>query len=121
MGIDLEQIIPALVKSKVDFILVGGMAAILHGAARITFDVDLVYSRRGENISRLAAALAPYTPKLRDAPSDLPFTRDAKTISNGLNFSLTTEVGDVDLFREKKATTRRSRILQPIFFLRLAF
>ena len=60
MAVDLAQIIPPLIRSKVDFILIGGMAAILHGSARVTFDVDLVYSRAHENIERLAAALAPH-------------------------------------------------------------
>jgi hypothetical protein len=100
MAVDLAQIIPPLVRAKIDFILIGGMAAILHGSARVTFDVDLVYSRTDENIERLAAALAPYSPYLRDAPRDLPFAWDAKTIRNGLNFTLTTNLGDVDLFGE---------------------
>ena len=100
MAVDLAQIIPPLVRAKVDFILIGGMAAILHGSARVTFDVDLVYSRTDENIQRLADALASHKPYLRGAPPDLPFAWDAKTIRSGLNFTLTTALGDVDLFGE---------------------
>jgi predicted nucleotidyltransferase len=100
MAVDLAQIIPLLVSAKVDFILIGGMAAILHGSARVTFDVDLVYSRSDENVKRLAAALAPHCPHLRGAPRNLPFSWEAKTIRNGLNFTLTTNLGDVDLFGE---------------------
>ena len=100
MAVDLAQIIPPLVRAKVDFILIGGMAAILHGSARVTFDVDLVYSRADENIERLATALAPHCPYLRGAPRNLPFSWDAKTIRSGLNFTLTTNVGDADLFGE---------------------
>lgn len=100
MAVDLAQIIPPLVRAKVDFILIGGMAAILHGSARVTFDVDLLYLRTHENIERLAAGLAPHHPYLRDAPEGLPFSWDAKTISGGLNFTLTTNLGDVDLFGE---------------------
>jgi hypothetical protein len=54
------------------------MAGILHGSARVTFDVDLVYSRTPENIARLAGALATHVAELRDAPADLPFQWDAK-------------------------------------------
>lgn len=43
MAVDLAQIIPPLVNGKVDFILIGGMAAILHGSARVTLDADIVY------------------------------------------------------------------------------
>ena len=100
MAFDLAQIIPPLIRAKVDFILIGGMAAILHGSARVTFDVDLVYSRTPENMERLATALAPHAPYLRDAPPDLPFAWEAKTIRSGLNFTLTTELGDIDLLGE---------------------
>jgi predicted nucleotidyltransferase len=100
MAVDLAQVIPPLAEAKVDFILIGGMAAILHGSARVTFDVDLVYSRARENTERLAAALVPYKPYLREAPPGLAFTWDAKTIRSGLNFTLTTELGDIDLLGE---------------------
>ena len=84
MAVDLAQVIPPLVRAKVDFILIGGMAGILHGSARVTFDVDLVYSLTSENIERLAGTLATHAPKLRDAPANLPFQWDAKTIQSGL-------------------------------------
>ena len=100
MAVDLAQAIPALVCANVDFILLGGMAAILRGSARVTFDVDVVYSRTHGNMKRLAAALAPHDPYLRNASRDLAFTWDAKTIRGGLDFALTTELGDIDLFGE---------------------
>jgi hypothetical protein len=100
MAVDLAQVIPPLVRANVDFILIGGMAAILHGSARVTFDVDVVYSRTHDNIERLTIALAPHRPYLRNAPSGLPFAWDSKTIRNGLNFTLTTDLGDIDLLGE---------------------
>jgi hypothetical protein len=115
MAVDLAQIIPPLVRARIDFILIGGMAAILHGSARVTFDVDLIYSRTDENIERLAAAVTPYSPYLRDAPRDLPFAWDAKTIRNGLNFTLTTSLGDVDLFGEVAAGQTYSDLLPHSF------
>jgi len=107
MAVDLAQVIPPLVRANVDFILIGGMAAILHGSARVTFDV--------ENIERLAAALAPYRPYLRDAEPNLPFAWDAKTISGGLNFTLTTDLGDVDLFGEVAGSETYSDVLPDSF------
>ena len=67
MAVDLAQVILPLVRAKVDFILIGGMAAILHGSARVTFDVDVVYSRH-DNIERLTTGLAAHRPYLRNAP-----------------------------------------------------
>ena len=89
-----------LVAAGVDFIVIGGMAAAAHGSARATLDLDVVYSRSPENIARLATALAPHAPYLRGAPPGLPFKLDATTIRHGLNFTLTTDIGDLDVLGE---------------------
>lgn len=100
MNLDLEQIIPPLVAAKVDFILIGGKAAILHGSARVTFDTDIVYDRTRANLERIAVFLDPHHPYLRGAPLGLPFKLDVPTLRNGLNFTLTTALGDLDLLGE---------------------
>jgi predicted nucleotidyltransferase len=100
-----EELIPALANGGVEFIMIGGFAGIVHGSARVTYDVDLVYSRADENIKRLAEALALHSPYLRDAPPGLAFSFDAPTIRRGLNFTLTTSLGDIDLFGEVPAGT----------------
>lgn len=98
--VDLEGLLRVLARGGVDFILVGGMAAIAHGAARVTYDVDLVYSRQPANLDKLVAALAPHRPYLRDAPPGLPFRWDRETLERGLNFTLTTDLGALDLLGE---------------------
>ncbi len=97
---DFAGILRVLLESKVEFILVGGVAATAHGSARATYDVDVVYARSRDNMARLAEALAPLKPYLRGAPPGLPFVWDLETISHGLNFTLTTQLGDVDLLGE---------------------
>ena len=82
-----------LVRARAEFIVIGGVAATIHGSSRATYDVDLLYSRNEENIQRLANSLAPYKPYLREASPGPPFAWDAKTIRNGLNFTLTTDLG----------------------------
>jgi len=98
--IDFESLIRALAESNVEFIIVGGLAASAHGSARSTSDLDVVYSRSAENIDRLVKALAPLSPYLRGAPAGLPFSWDSRTIRNGLNFTLVTSKGDIDLLGE---------------------
>ena len=98
--IDLERALQELHRSGVEFIVIGGVAATIHGSARVTQDLDIVYARTPENFARLAAALAPHAPYLRGAPPGLPFRWDAETIRRGLNFTLTTTLGDVDLLGE---------------------
>jgi hypothetical protein len=89
---DFRALIEALGRSDVRFVLVGGVAATVHGSARLTQDVDIVYSRDPENLKRLALALAPLGPYLRGAPPGLPFRLDEGTLAAGLNFTLTTSV-----------------------------
>ena len=77
--------------------MIGGVAVVAHGHPRLTQDLDICYSRERGNIDRLAEALRPLHPYLRGAPEGLPFTLDAATIRAGLNFTLRTEAGDLDL------------------------
>jgi predicted nucleotidyltransferase len=98
--IDAPEALRVLSAAGVEFIVVGGAAAIAHGSARLTLDLDLVYARTPANIERLVAALAPCNPYLRGAPPGLPFQWDAQTLRRGLNFTLTTSLGDLDLLGE---------------------
>src|SRR2546430_13468484 len=100
MSAEFEKLLPALVRAKVEFILIGGVAAIFYGSSRLTYGVDVAYARTTANYKRLAEALQSYAPYLRGAPPGLPFTLDAATLRNGLNFTLTTELGDLDLLGE---------------------
>jgi hypothetical protein len=97
---NFRAILDLLVEHKVDFIVVGGIAAMFHGASRTTFDLDVVYARNRANIQRIVEALAPHQPYLRGAPPGLPFRWDAQMVRNGLNFTLTTTFGDLDLIGE---------------------
>ncbi len=97
---DFKTLLTALSGQQVEYILIGGVAAVSHGSARATFDVDVVYRRTPENIDRLTRALQPLRPYLRGAPPGLPFIFDATTVKRGLNFTLTTTAGDLDLLAE---------------------
>lgn len=97
---DFAGLLGALVGSEVDFIIVGGVAATVHGSARLTQDVDVVYGRDEDNLERLVAALHPLEPYLRGAPGGLPFEWTPATLRRGLNFTLTTSLGDINLLGE---------------------
>jgi hypothetical protein len=81
-------------------VIIGGWSAILHGSAFVTNDLDICFSRERENLKRLAKALAPYRPRLRGFPQNLPFVWDESTLGNGTIFTLTTELGVIDLLAE---------------------
>jgi hypothetical protein len=98
--IHFDTVFGVLVRGGVEFIVIGGAAATIHGSARVTRDVDVVYRRTADNMRRLVQALAPHAPYLRGAPPGLPYRWDEDTLRRGLNFTLTTAIGDLDLLGE---------------------
>ncbi len=76
------------------------MAAVLHGSAHVTADLDVCYRREPEDLERIVRADRPADPRMRGGPPELPFLWDAKTLRAGLDFTLTTDAGDFDLLGE---------------------
>ncbi len=116
---DFRALIRLLTHNSVEFIIVGGAAATAHGSARLTEDLDIVYRRTEGNLSHLIRALAPYEPYLRGAPPGLPFRWDELTIHSGLNFTLTTTLGALDLLGEITAGGGYEELLPYSIQLRL--
>lgn len=100
MRSDPQKLVEALVDAQAEFVVIGAVALILQGSPRTTSDLDLCYRRTPENLERMAAALKPFSPTLRGAPAELPFRLDAPTLASGLNFTLRTTAGDLDLLGE---------------------
>ena len=97
---DFRRLLEALTAAKVEFVVVGGVALVAQGHTRMTEDLDICYRRTPENLERLASALSPLGPTLRGAPPELPFTLDARSLKSGLNFTLESAAGDIDLLGE---------------------
>lgn len=97
---DFHALLRLLTENEVEFIIVGGAAATAHGSARLTLDLDVVYKRSSENIARIVNALRSIKPYLRGAPPGLPFDWSIETIAKGLNFTLITTLGALDLLGE---------------------
>ena len=98
--IQIELTLRLLTQHQVEFVIVGGVATSAHGSSYLTFDLDVAYARTRDNLKHLAAALAPYHPRPRGFPANLPFIWDEQTISQGTNFTLTTDIGNIDLLGE---------------------
>ena len=96
----LQALLRLLVEHRVRFAVIGGVALIARGVQRATEDLDIAYARDRENLERLATALAPLQPRLRGVPADLPFTLDVSSLRSGLNFTLDTDLGPLDLLGE---------------------
>ena len=90
----------ALVHADVAFVVIGGVALVTQGGARATFDLDVCYERSPKNHLHLERALSPLNPRLRGVDQSLPFFLDVRALGSGLNFTLTTSLGDLDLLGE---------------------
>jgi hypothetical protein len=96
----LQELLTLLADAGVRFSIVGGVALIARGVQRATEDLDIAYARDRENLKRLAGTLAPLHPRLRGVPAELPFVLDEATLRGGLNFTLETDLGPLDLLGE---------------------
>ncbi len=99
---DPARMLGALHAAGVHFVLIGGMAAILHGDAGVTLDLDLVPDRETDNLEKLARALRGLGARIRatDAPEGLAFdcsTAFFRNLPADAIVNLTTHAGDLDL------------------------
>src|SRR5258706_12456257 len=98
--LDIERELRLLAEHKIDFVIIGGIAARAHGSFHETFDLDVCYARDQENLDQLARALLSVHATLRGAPRDIRFLLDAETLHRGLNFTFETDIGPLDLLGE---------------------
>ncbi|MBS1884858.1 MAG: hypothetical protein JSS97_18070 [Actinobacteria bacterium] len=93
----LRHLVDALDRNAVDYVVIGGIAGIIHGSAYPTYDFDVLYARDEKNLERMAAALSELGVTLRGAPDDLPFQLDARALAMGSNFTFESEYGHFDI------------------------
>jgi hypothetical protein len=92
----------ALAEKEVRFVLIGGMAAVLHGDVGVTVDLDVVPEREAANLKRLAQALRTLGARIRTEgePEGLAFDCSAQFFGNlspDSIVNMTTEAGDLDV------------------------
>jgi hypothetical protein len=103
---DPERILEALAEHHVDYILIGGLAAYIHGSPLLTEDVDVVPSRAESNLTRLSSALTALDARIRvDGAEPLPFSHDSTSLAASTTWNLTTKYGDLDIAFEPSGTT----------------
>ena len=96
---DFLLILRTLAKRNVDFIIVGGVCAVLHGAPISTFDLDLVHSREPEDLRRLLRALEELHARYRD-PAGRIIKPTQQDLSSPGHHLLITRGGPLDLLGE---------------------
>lgn len=98
-NLDVERILKTLDDHDVNYVLIGGLAAVTHGSSLVTTDVDITPSSESDNLERLAAALAELEAKLRVPDLDYPvdFPLDAHTFDHFTTAAFRTPHGDIDV------------------------
>jgi hypothetical protein len=96
----LTDIVLALADGGVEFILVGGLAAVAQGATMTTFDVDIVHSRSEDNIDRLLAVLTGLKAYYRGRPGGDPRPPDRRALAGPGHSLLMTSLGPLDVLGE---------------------
>jgi len=111
-----------LADDKVDFILVGGIAARLRGAPLLTQDVDITPAGDRANLERLAAALDALDAKLRTAaePDGIAFPFDPGLLESASVWTLTTRYGDLDIVMSPAGTSGFGDLARSAENLRIA-
>lgn len=98
MSFDPVEICAVLCDEGVEFVVLGGFAAIIHGSALPTEDIDVIPSRSGANLERLATALTRLEAKIRTGDEPIETRIDAAFILNMPHMlNLVTRFGDIDL------------------------
>lgn len=94
-----EEIFASLQRHGVRYVLIGGLAAVLHGSPFPTLGADICPSDEPDNLKRLAAALAELKARIRtpDTAEGVPFPHDAGFLANVQLLNLVTRYGDLDL------------------------
>jgi predicted nucleotidyltransferase len=91
------EILRRLVERGVDFVVIGGIAAVLHGSARNTFDLDICFATDDANLAALGDVLTVLDARLKGVDEDLPFVPDRRTLRQIGVLTLVTSLGELDV------------------------
>jgi hypothetical protein len=94
-----DQILEVLERHGVRYVVIGGLAAEIHGSPYITRDVDVTPARNRENLGKLAAALRELEGKLRvvDLDEPLEIALDERIFDQGTTWTFVTKYGNLDV------------------------
>jgi len=108
---NLAELTRRLIEAQVEFVLVGGFAAIAHGVVRATLDVDICCRFSADNLMRIQRAVADLHPVHRPR-TDLPLKLTSAQCSSLKNLYLKTDLGILDCLDEIKAVGEYDEVLK---------
>lgn len=101
-----DEILERLVARGVDFVVIGGIAGVLHGASRATFDLDVCFATDAANLEALGEVLVGLDARLKGVAEKVPFTADAETLRRVEVLTLDTAAGELDVLARPSGAPR---------------
>lgn len=95
--LNAEDMLARLIAAGVDFVVIGGIAMVLHGSARLTRDLDIIFATDPVNLDTLGSVLIALGAQLREVEDDLPFVPDRRTLAHVQLLTLETSSGWLDV------------------------
>ena len=97
---NLVALLRALVEGGVDFVVIGGIAAVAHGSPQLKQDLDVSSASDDANLERLGAVLVGLGATLRGGTDDVPLVPDGRTLRETRVLTLLTREGPLDVLAE---------------------
>ena len=107
----LRTLLRRLDAAHVEYVIVGGIAAVAHGSPRFTFDLDIVYAADDANLERLGRVLQELNAKLLGVTDDVPFVPDARMLRHVRLLTLDTDEGRLDVMVEPDGSKGYDQLL----------
>lgn len=101
-----DEILERLVSRGVDFVVIGGIAAVLHGSPRATFDLDVCFATDDTNLEALGEVLVGLDAGLKGVDDDVPFVPNAQTLRRVEVLTLDTAAGELDVLTRPSGAPR---------------
>jgi hypothetical protein len=95
-----KALLSRLKEQKVEFVIIGGVCGVLHGASLVTLDLDICCRFSAENLRLLEAAVKDLNPRHRLAANKLPFKLTDELCDRLKNIYLNTDLGILDCLSE---------------------
>jgi hypothetical protein len=103
-------ILRTLTAGGVDFVVIGGIAAVAHGSLQITQDLDVAYASDEANLERLGAVLIDLGASLAGVTDDVPFIPDGRLLRHVRVLTLNTRYGPLDILAEPDGSGGYARL-----------
>lgn len=105
-----DEILQRLTARGVDFVVIGGIAGVLHGSARNTFDLDVCFATDDANLEALGEVLVGLGARLKGVRDDVEFVPDAQTLRKVEVLTLETEAGELDVLARPSGAPSYERL-----------